>query len=1277
MAVNYLTSVPKLLGRDNYDEWSFAVENVFVLEGLDKCIEGTEEDSVLITKAKAKLVLTVDPSLFPHVKDAKTANEVWTKLKNLYDDSGFTRKIGLLRTLISARLENHDSMESYVNQVVETSQKLRRTGFKIDEEWIGSLLLAGLPERFAPMIMAVEHSGISITTDSIKTKLLDMQADGSSSSASAFAANYNQRNKQFKKTWKGGSTSKSLNKDKSNIICFKCKQAGHYMSKCPNNKLDTGLSAVFTTGKFKNTDWYIDSGASVHLTAKKEWLTNERKPDLLEIMVANKTKIPVECAGDVQIKTVINEETFNVLLNNVQYVPDLTTNLLSVGQLISNGNKVIFDKKGCKIYNTNNVLVGTANLENNVYKLSIEKQDVSLLAAAITGKVWHQRLGHINSGYLNKMRELVDGLSYKGQADIEKQNCVVCCEGKQTRLPFPSKGNRAGGLLELIHSDVCGPMEKTSLGGSKYFLTFIDDYSRMCFIYFLKTKDETYEKFIDFKHLVEKQQNKQIKILRTDNGGEYCSKEFEKFLKNNGIVHQKTNSNTPEQNGMAEIFNRIIVEKAKCLLFDENLDKVFWAEACNTACYLKNRSVASGVSKTPFEIWTKKKPDVGHLRIFGSTAMVHVPKANRLKWDKKAIKHILVGYDENTKGYRCYNPDTKKIITSRDVTIMEETKETSIVIESGMEKADVSDSVGDENESLYSTEEQSVEDIEESNSEEKDDDSDYVPDQEPENDIMVLRRSERQKKERTFDDFVTYLSTNTVNETDIDEFPVTTSDALSRPDGHKWKQAMLEEISSFEENETWELVDLPKEGTIVECKWVYKIKCNSESEISYRARLVARGFTQKEGIDYTETFAPVVRHSTLRLLIALAVKLNLKITHLDVKTAFLNGLLEESVYMRQPEGFVLKNHENKVYKLKKAVYGLKQSSRAWNKRVDNFLLDLNYQKSKFEPCLYIKRKNHLLTVVALYVDDFLVFSDDAEERCFLEKQLSLEFKIKNLGEAKQCLGVRIARDYENNCITLDQENYIDQILKKFNMSECKSVSTPMNTDICIDKVESVGDQNLPYQRLIGSLMYLAVLTRPDIAYTVSFLSQFNNCYTELHWKCAKRVLRYLQGTKALKLKFSNDNGELQGYADADWASDRNDRKSYTGLVFKLSGGAISWESNKQRTVALSSTEAEYMSLCEASKEGIYLRNVLSELIKYESSVTIFNDNQSASKLSYNPVFHKRSKHIDVKHHFIREAISNKLVNVKYLPTDEMTADILTKHLSAAKHSKFVKKLGLV
>lgn len=338
-------SVPKLLGRENYDEWAFAVENVFVIEGLDKCIDGSEKDTSRIANAKAKLILTIDPSLFPHGKDSKTAEEVWTRLRKLYDDSGFMRKIGLLRTLISARLDNHVNMESHINQIIETSQKLRRTGFAIDEIWVGSLLLAGLPEKFAPMIMAIENSGLEVTTDSIKTKLLDMQTDGDTNGSNgAFAVNrkfgYRKQPKEsaVKKQHKERSQNRndkftreiadqhnSNKKDLSNIICFRCKKNGHYMSRCPN-RVDGGFSAVFTTGDFNVTDWYVDSGASFHLTSNKQWMINFRNPDLKNVTVANKAKLGVECAGDVKIQTFTDKKQ-DILLQGVQYVPGLTTNL--------------------------------------------------------------------------------------------------------------------------------------------------------------------------------------------------------------------------------------------------------------------------------------------------------------------------------------------------------------------------------------------------------------------------------------------------------------------------------------------------------------------------------------------------------------------------------------------------------------------------------------------------------------------------------------------------------------------------------------------------------------------------------------------------------------------------------------------------------------------------------------------------------------------------------------------------------------------------------------
>lgn len=1273
MAGNFIVNVPKLKGRENYDDWAFAVENFLILEGLSKCIsEVVEADDA---KAKAKIILTIDASLYVHIKEATTTVELWKKLQSLFDNKGFARRIGLLRTLISTRLENCDSMASYVNQIVETSQRLRGTGFQIDDQWVGSLLLAGLPEKFSPMIMAIEHSGIAVTTDSIKTKLLDMQFD--SGSASAFGASKPNFNRKYSQ--KPG--------DKKGIKCFRCKQLGHYQNKCPNaaanaaaaagEKTSNAFSAVFLSGTFSESDWYIDSGASVHLTARQDWIKNVIPAKVPEIVVANHTRVPAKCSGEVMITTIVGNRKYDIPVNDVLCVPDLTTNLLSVSQLIKNGNSLSFEDNCCTVFNKQKEIVAIADLVNGMYKLNIFKSEKCLLAqTAISGEVWHRRFGHINSDYLNKMQNgLVNGLCLQGQVQLGLKNCKVCCEGKQTRLPFKHKGTRAKKLLELVHTDVCGPMETRSLGGSKYFVVFEDDFSRMAFVYFIKSKDEVFCCFKQFKSMAENQTNQKIKVLRSDNGGEFCSREFEGFLKSSGIIHQKTNAYTPEQNGVSERLNRTIVEKAKCLLFDGGIEKRFWAEAVNTAVYLRNRSLAAGLQVTPYELWSGRRPDVSNLRIFGSPVMVHVPKERRLKWDKKSIKCVLVGYDEFTKGYRVFDPVKNKITTSRDVTIMENVIDyVDIFLDSQSNNLEVSASVGDndETERAETVETEEVEVSSDSSGEVwRNPDTD---DSEENHELPPLRRSERTPKPRVIENSVTYFCPEFI---ELDNEPTSVEMALSRPDGESWREAMAEELHSFEENEAWELVGIPEGKTVVQCKWVFKRKSDSENKVRYRARLVAKGFTQRPGIDFNETFSPVVRHCTLRLLMALSIKLDLNICHLDVTTAFLNGYLKEDVFMTLPEGYKTDGCENKVLKLKKAIYGLKQSSRAWNIRVDTFLVNLGYNKSKFEPCLYTKHNESFLTIVTVYVDDFFIFSNDVSEEENVKFKLGQIFKIKDLGQIKNCLGMRVTVDKINNSITLDQEKYIDQILRKFNMIDCNTVATPIETNVNLVRQTDTCKKELPYQQLIGSLMYLSVLTRPDISFAVSYLSQFNNCYNESHWKQAKRVLRYLKQTKNRGLKFLKDDADLEGFVDADWGSNSLDRKSYTGFCFKLSGSAVSWESRKQRTVALSSTEAEYMALSEASKEAIYLKNLISEITGVSKCVRLYNDNQSAQKLAVNPIFHNRSKHIDIRHHFIREVVADDLVKLEYLPTADMPADILTKGLSSDKHNRFVNKLGLI
>lgn len=515
---------------------------------------------------------------------------------------------------------------------------------------------------------------------------------------------------------------------------------------------------------------------------------------------------------------------------------------------------------------------------------------------------------------------------------------------------------------------------------------------------------------------------------------------------------------------------------------------------------------------------------------------------------------------------------------------------------------------------------------------------------------------------------------------------------------------MTEEMKSIIKNDTWTLVDRPEGCEVIGSRFVLRNKFNRNGTLERRkARIVARGFSQRPGVDFNQTFAPVARISSIRIVTALAAQHHMKIHHLDVTTAYLNGVLEEQIYMEIPrfseivleeiiatekKGKVFDNASSmlldlkkgdKVCLLRKALYGLRQAGRRWHVKLGQALKDYGLKPSSADPCVFSVGDGVNALLATIYVDDILIASSDISKIAKLTEYLSSLFQITDFGEVNYCLGIEF-RQGENR-ILMSQEGYINDILSRFGMVESKPVSTPLDCSVKLKKnvgCPTAQEKDLPYRELIGMLMYLSVCTRPDIAYTVSYLSQFNCCYNEIHWKSAKRVLRYLKGTSKVGLCFKRANGDLTGFADADWANCLDDRRSYTGYVFTLFDSVVSWESRKQRTTALSSTEAEYMAISDAVKEAIYLRKFIKGLgFELPSTLKIFNDNNGARKLAENPVFHARTKHIDVRHHFIREVLDSGILKIEYTPTEIMPADILTKGLSKPKHEKCIDLLGLV
>lgn len=1339
-----LQSIEKLKGIDNYSTWKFCMKMILIHEDLWDTIDGEQKgtlsdaDMKKSQKALARICLSVQTSAFPHVRNAKDAREAWNNLSRAFEDKGLCRRLGLLRTLFSTKLSEHDSMESYLGKLQELSQQLFDINSPLDDEFLAVIMLSGLPSNYDPLIMALENSNLKLTSDMVKGKLLQ---------------EYDRRNKT--------EDTKAFAATRKAPKCYKCKRTGHFIKDCPRNNdkkpekdkktekdkprkdsskaLLTALSVSFQRGV-----WYVDSGASNHMCNNRELFCDFSEVSVSQVTVANGEKLPTAGQGNVRVKLQDCERT----IRDVYYVPNLSANLLSVSSLVKKGYTVTFNKQKCIVSDDDEVLA-TATHRNGIYQLdaidqplcggggntsfasfsSVTKEKQSsdetvMFSSSSSSKgtvkeesqeMWHRRLGHLNSRSMALMNKgMVTGIKYN--SDIFNP-CVACIEGKQTRAPFPKKSyTRATQLLGLVHTDLCGPMPTQSIGGARYFLIFIDDFSRKTFVYFLHNKDEVFEHFRNFKNLVENETNHKIKIIRSDNGGEFINYKLQAYLKENGIKHHTTVPYSPQQNGVAERANRTIVEKARCMLKDAGLDNKFWAEAVNTAVYLKNRTPTKAlIGQVPEEKWRNKKVDVSHLRIFGCIAYAVTPIRNKL--DSKSKQYVFVGYCESTKGFRLLDPDKSyKCVKARDVIFLEnkffnnrshDDNFDSVFIEFPQNGAPGKPvNVVHDPESILDNDQcsQHIERSEPSQSEPSTVRPEFSDDQRRTRSSTITVYDSDSEVDTTlesnFSADPTYVpGCSTSNETtsdsslyeDLDEtgmtvllvkelcndddVPGTVQEALAGTESIEWTRAMTDEYKSFNDNKCWTLVKKPNNQKPIKCRWVFKRKKGLNGELlSYKARLVAKGYSQKFGVDYEETFSPVVRHSTIRTLLAIAAEFNMDIDHLDVKTAFLNGNLNETVYMEQPEGFIVKGKENFVYKLHKAIYGLKQASKMWYERINEVLLQkMHFKRITSEPCVFYMRSNSDLIIIALYVDDILLFSSNSTLKEKVKCELMNTFEMKDFGSAHHILGMRVNKS--QNKVTLDQTGYIKRVLEKFNMTDCKPAKTPLEKGIKLPKGDNKST-NSHYRNLLGCLMYIAVCTRPDIAHAVSVLSQFNECHTEHHWKALKRVLRYLKGTVNYGLVFQKSGMDVTAYVDADWGGNELDRKSFTGFIFKLGNSLISWESRKQKTVALSSTEAEYMALSDGCKEALFVRSFLNELLNSNCKVTLYNDNQSAQKLTTNCMYHNRTKHIDVRHHFIRENIKKNIVNVKYLSTDLMIADVLTKPLTKEKHDQFVNGLCL-
>jgi hypothetical protein len=913
---------------------------------------------------------------------------------------------------------------------------------------------------------------------------------------------------------------------------------------------------------------------------------------------------------------------------------------------------------------------------------------------------------------------MVNGLETPLQGKV-KGCCQGCNQGKQHREPFPENEHIAREKLELIVSDIKGPINPKSHGGFRYFLTFQDVSTKKQWVYLLRHKWEAFQVFKDWKAAVELQSSCKVKILRSDQGGEYITSEFRKYLKVCGIKEELTVTDTAQQNGRSERVNRTLMEMARSMTNGAGLGRAFWGEGILTACYLKNRSPHSALegNMTPEEKWSGFKPSIRHLKVFGCQASVHVLKKNRGAVDPKSEPGIMVGYSPSHKGYRIWMKGSQKVKIARDVIFHEEplvesnrignkvvTLDGQLVDMEDLEDSELPDSEEDmgqesgittevypDSSNIREVEEQSVDRAAENGGEEAQ--PVQLTEQTPRRSTRAREQPQRLTAERPGQLHLTEGREEGQEEIQVAkaylvlaEEPINLQAALASKEALKWTAAVNEELESLKENHTWDVVDKPTGKNVVGCKWVFKVKSPQQEggECRYKARLVAKGYSQKHGIDYHETFAPVIKYQSLRMLMSIATQRQMHIHQMDVRTAFLYGELEEDIYMELPEGYGKEFKEGKALKLRKSLYGLKQSPRCWNSKVHEFMEQQGFKRLATDSAVYTKEKGKTQVILGVYVDDLLIIGEDLQEVQRVKEQLKGKFRMVDFGECSKVLGIRITRNRAEGILRIDQEEYIKGILVRFGMDKCKVSSTPLCPKMKLSVKQGPADNNerarmaeIPYREAIGSLMYLMVSTRPDLAQAVGILSRFLNDPGETHWTEVKRVFRYLQGSRDLGIVYRRTQGAtLEGYTDSDWAGDVDDRRSTSAYVMMLGGGAVSWKSKRMSSPALSSTEAEYMAATEASKEVLWIKDFLWELGMGQGTVVVYSDNQSSIKVMRNPVGHGRMKHIELQAYFVRDLIAKKQLEFVYCPTEEMVADSLTKAVPREKILLCNKWMGL-
>ena len=1015
------------------------------------------------------------------------------------------------------------------------------------------------------------------------------------------------------------------------------------------------------------------------------------------------------------------------------------------------------------------------------------RRDISLL---------HKRYGHADVAMIRRLvlSDAVTGLAISERAaNPNLFHCEACAMSKAVRksriksyrLNRGEPSQRRDLYFTSVYSDVLGPIQPVAIGGFNYGVTFTDVTSRYRFFFPLKHKSDVLSAFQTVVAEVTAL-GFRVRLLRSDNGGEYKNESFASYMKTNMIDHRFNPPNTPSANSYSERFNRVLEERARAMMYASKLPKTLWAECMSAVTYLYNRSLTPAhPSMTPFQLLFGVKPDVRHLRAHGCVAYMYNFAPNRTKLDNRALKGVLVGYDMISSSYLVFIPDLQTVRRTGHCTFHEHslyfTDETLHIeneraiqlsqqaklsvkiakVASKLPSASVSAhhkkrtktatmlptqlgqlpsdpivaptlSISTPNNDTTSSDNapsnpdtdvpiNAIDSLQLPATSSTDILSGHdlaptlvIPTETSPNvtpvqaipvpprvmtDVFTssrwnvnttlnnsARRTKRTRRdteklaalgsnrvnfvseESVFyaDEFVAHTMSN-INELD-EEVPSSFKNIIGRSDMADWYQAVESENASIRNHRVLiPVAGLPAGKNLIKAKFIFKRK----SDGRYKVRLVAKGYSQRFGEDYSDVFAPVVSKNSLRALLALAAAEDFEIHQMDVETAFLHGELDEELYIEAPEGSDYP--KGTVLRLAKSLYGLKQAPRQWNKALHSFIISQGFRQSVLDSGVYYPGSGADATFLAVYVDDLLIFGHDLQFITSFKTRLNDTFKIKDLGEVSTILGMQVRRDRAQRTITLSQTEYLRKIITKYRLDPNVVYSEkPVPMSKSTFKTAIDGDHTLatyiegiyPYRNALGAILYASTCSRPDISFAVSSLAGHNSNPRKLHWLALMDLLKYISDTQDLCITYGgpHKSNQIELYADADYSKHPDIRKSRSGFVIFLNGGAIAWSSSLQKRIAISTTESELYAMYDGVQQTIWFREFLAEIGFAQQPTTCFEDNSGLLDWINNSRSSSRMKSIPRDYYKLREFKEEKQCLFTYIPTALQKADILTKQM---------------